>query len=135
MTRQRKQKPTDYEPAALHARLNELLVQHNESYREAGLRSGLDHQTMRRILILGKRPSRETLIALADHFEINPNELLELGWYKPLKFFMIETASAESLPTEAVDVALDIARIPDPGARKAVAKAIRTLLKRQNEKG
>ena len=30
---------------------------------------------------------------------------------------------------EAVDVAMDLARIPDPGMRKAVAEAMRALLK------
>jgi hypothetical protein len=88
---------------------------------------------MRRILALGMRPNRETLIALADHFGIDPNELLELGHYKPLGFFQVETASAEALPTEAADVALDIAKISDPGTRKAVAKAVRTLLKKYFE--
>ncbi len=125
----RRPRQRGYNAEPLKQRLNELLTQRNESYREAGLRSGLDHQTLRRILILNKRPSRETLIALADHFGVNPNEMLELGGYKPLKFFQVETASAAALPTEAVDVALDIARIADPGVRKEVARAIRTLLK------
>ena len=68
-------------------------------------------------------------ILLADHFGVNPNEFLQLAGYPPLKVFDIETKSAERLPPEAVDVALDLARIPDPGVRKAVAEAMRTLLK------
>jgi hypothetical protein len=36
----------------------------------------------------------------------------------------------ENLPPEAVDVALDIAKIPDPRTRKQVAEAGQVLLKR-----
>ena len=68
-------------------------------------------------------------ILLADHFGINPNEFLQLANYPPLKVFDIQTANAERLPPEAVDVAMDLARIPDPGMRKAVAEAMRALLK------
>lgn len=122
-----------YDPEPFVKRLHELLEEHNESYREASLRSELDHQAMRRYLVHFKRPDRQSCLALADHFGVNPNELLQLAGYKPMKYFQVETASAESLPTEAVDVALDIARIPDPGTRKAVARAIRTLLKKYFE--
>ncbi|MBN1887061.1 MAG: helix-turn-helix transcriptional regulator [Thermoflexales bacterium] len=131
--RKRRSRHEGYNAEPLQKRLTQLMEQHNENYRATALRSGLDHQSVRRILVMGKRPNRETLIALADHFGINPNELLELGQYKPLRFFQIETASAEALPTEAVDVALDIAKIPDPGTRKAVAQAVRTLLKKYFE--
>ena len=68
-------------------------------------------------------------ILLADHFGVNPNELLQLANYPPLKVFDVRTANAERLPPEAVDVAMDLARIPDPGMRKAVAEAMRALLK------
>ena len=78
----------------------------------------------------GHRPAFHICILLADHFGINPNELLELANWPRLKTFDVRTASAESLPIEAVDVAFDIAKIPDPGTRKEVAEAIRTLLKK-----
>ncbi len=123
----------EYDPKPFNTRINELLEQHNESYRQASLRSGLDHQAVRRYVVDLRRPDRQSCLALADHFGLNPNELLELAGYKPLKFFQIETASAEALPTEAVDVAMAIAKIPDPGTRKTVAQAIMTLLQKYFE--
>lgn len=82
---------------------------------------------MRRILA-GQRPQMHICILLADHFGINPNEFLLLAGWPPLKAFDIHAASAENLPPEAVEVAMDVARIPEPGMRKQVAEAIRTLL-------
>jgi len=67
-------------------------------------------------------------ILLADHFGVNHNEFLQLGGWPTLRAFDIRTASAEKLPPEAVEVATDLARIPNPGTRKQVAEAIRTLL-------
>jgi transcriptional regulator with XRE-family HTH domain len=116
-----------YDPEPMVERIQTLLKKHNESYREAALRSGLDHQAVRRVLS-GQRPSFTACILLADHFGVNPNEFLELAGLPKLKAFNIQTASADGLPTEAVDVAMDIARIQNPGTRKQVAEAIRTLL-------
>lgn len=121
-----------YDPKPFITRLEQLLAERNESRREAALRAGLDHQTIRRYLN-GQRPDRQSLLVLADHFEVNPNEFLKLAGYQPLKIFEIKTTSAEALPPEAVDVAKDIARIADPGLRKAVAHAIRVLLKKYCE--
>lgn len=131
--RKRKSRNRNYNRELFETRLKELLEQHNESYREASLRSGLDNQAVGRYMTRHMRPNRESCIALADHFGINPNELLLLANWPPLKFFDVETASAESLPTEAVDVALAIAKIHDPGTRKAVAQAVMTLLKKYFE--
>lgn len=118
-----------YDPEPMIRRINELLEEHHESFRHAALNSGLDHQAVRRILD-GHRPYMHVCILLADHFGINPNELLELAGWPRLKAFDIQTGSAENLPIEAVDVAFDIAKISDPGVRKEVALAIRTLLKK-----
>jgi hypothetical protein len=43
------------------------------------------------------------------------------------------TESAAHLPPEAVDVAKEIARIPNPGTRKTVAEAILTLVRKYFE--
>ncbi|MEW5869062.1 MAG: helix-turn-helix transcriptional regulator [Chloroflexota bacterium] len=118
---------TPYDPEPLKKRVLGLLDQRNETYREASLSSGLDHQAIRRILA-GRRPDMHICILFADHFGVNPNEFLQLAGWPTLKAFDIHSASAENLPPEAVDVAMDIARIPDPGTRKQVAEAIRTLL-------
>ena len=50
-----------------------------------------------------------------------------------MQIFEVKTASAEALPPKAVGVAMDIARIADPGTRKAVVQGIRTLLKKYFE--
>ncbi len=114
-------------PSRSETRVRQLLEQKNETYREASLDSGLDHQAIRRVLI-GRRPQMHICILMADHFGVNPNEFLQLAGWPALKAFDIHAASAENLPPEAVEVAMDVARIPDPGTRKQVAEAIRTLL-------
>jgi transcriptional regulator with XRE-family HTH domain len=121
-----------YNPRPFVKRLEQLLEERNETWREASLGAGLDHQTIRRYMN-GHRPDRQSLLVLADHFEINPNEFLQLAGYPTMKIFEVKTASAEALPPEAVDVAMDIARIADPGTRKSVVQAIRTLLKKYFE--
>jgi transcriptional regulator with XRE-family HTH domain len=120
-------KPYDYN--GFVERIDQLMEQRNVSMRVTGIDAGLDHQAIRRIKA-GKRPDMTYCILLADYFDINPNELLQLADWPTLKAFDIERASAENLPPEAVDVALDIARISDPGTRKEVAKAVRVLLKK-----
>lgn len=129
----RRTRTKPYDPEVLTARVTELLKQHKESFREASLKSGLDHQAIRRLLA-GNRPQMHVCILLADHFGINPNELLILAGWPTLKAFDIHTESAENLPPEAVEVAKEIARIPNPGTRKTVAEAILTLVKKYFEK-
>lgn len=121
-----------FDPEPLIKRLRELLEKHNESYREASLRAGLDHQSVRRILD-GQRPSMHICILLADHFGINPNEFLTLAGWPALKAFDVRSVTQENLPPEAVDVALAVAKIADPGARKEVATAILTLVRKYTE--
>jgi hypothetical protein len=117
-----------YNPEPLIKRLDELLKQNKDSFREAALDSGLDHQAVRRIRA-GNRPQMHVCILLADHFGINPNEMLQLAGWPTLKAFDIHMESAENLPPEAVDVAKEIARIPSPSIRKQVAQAILTLVR------
>ena len=128
--REAKNKATDLEP--LITRLTELMEKHNESYREAGLNAGLDHQAIRRILS-GQRPAMVNCILLADHFGVNPNEFLELAGWPTLKVFDVRGLETDSLPPEAVDVALALSRVPDPGVRKQLATAVITLLQKYFE--
>jgi hypothetical protein len=128
----RRTRAKTYDPAPLKQRIDELLKQHKESFREAALSSGLDHQAIRRIRA-GYRPHMSVCILLADHWGINPNELLMLAGGPTLKAFDIHTESAEHLPPEAVQVAKEIARIPNPGTRKSVAEAILTLVRKYFE--
>ena len=68
-------------------------------------------------------------ILLANHWGINPNKLLMLAGWPTLKAFDIHTESAEHLPPKAVDVAKEIARIPNPVTRKTVAEEILKLVR------
>lgn len=116
-----------YDPEPFVSRLEKLLEGHNESYREASLEAGLDHQAVRRILA-GQRPQMHICILLADHFGINPNEFLELANWPKLKIFEVRSINGESLSPEAVEVAVQIDRIANPGTRRAVADAIKILV-------
>ena len=91
--------------------------------------AGIDHQALQRIFN-GQRPQMHICILLADHLGVNPNEFLQLASWPTLRVFDIESLSIDEIPVEAVEVALDVARIPEPGTRKEVAEAIRTLLKK-----
>lgn len=117
-----------YNPQPFIDRINELAVKRNASMRSMALGAGLDHQAVRRIME-GQRPFITVCILLADYLEVNPNEFLQLAGWPTLKAFDIRTASAAHLPPEAVDLALEIAKIPDPGRRRQVAEAVRVFLK------
>ncbi len=119
---------TEYDPEPLRERVMQLLEDKNETYREASLDSGLDHQAIRRILG-GRRPAMHICILFADHFGVNPNEFLELAGWPRLKAFDIPTAGAQNLPAETVDVAMQLAKISNPAKRKQVAQAMILLIK------
>ena len=56
--------------------------------------------------------------------------IVQLAGWLAIKVFDVKRASIDNLPPEAVDVALDIAKIPDPRTRKQVAEAVRVLLEK-----
>lgn len=129
---QREAKEIPFNPEPFTARLKELMEKHNESYREAGMDAGLDHQAIRRILS-GQRPAMVNCILLADHYGVNPNEFLELAGWPTLKVFDVKKIDSDRLPPEAVDVAIALSRISDPGVRKQLATAVVTLLQKYLE--
>ena len=117
-----------YDPEPLVRMLEQLRVERNESYREASLNAGLDHEAMRRYCIHKKRPQMQSLIALADHFGVNPNQLLELAGYLPLAIFERAEIDPESVPSDVKELMDDLARIADPALRKQVIEAVRVLI-------
>ena len=123
----RRTRDSGYDPQPFITRLNELLKKQKESYREAALSSGLDHQAVRRILA-GQQPSMTNCILLADHFGVNPNEFLALAGWPTLKAFETQAVSQEQLPPEVVEVALALAKVANPGTRKDVAASFLTLI-------
>ena len=120
---------SDFDPEPLVARIKDLLKKHNESYREASLRTGLDHQAIRRILS-GQKPQMHVCILLADHFGVNPNEILKLAGWPTLKAFDVSVVDMVNLPPEATEVALAVAKISEPGIRREVTDAVLILLKK-----
>jgi transcriptional regulator with XRE-family HTH domain len=125
------QKP--FIPEPFIARLKELMEKHNESYREAGMNAGLDHQAIRRILS-GQRPAMVNCILLADHYGVNPNEFLELAGWPTLKAFDVRGINSEKIPPEAAEVAIALAKISEPGLRKEVSAAILILVSKYFDK-
>jgi transcriptional regulator with XRE-family HTH domain len=107
--------------------LDELRQGRNESYRETSLNAGLDHGALRRYVCDGRRPQRQALIALADHFGINPNELLPLAGYPPMKLFERVAVDPDSLPSDIGGLVEDLQRIPDRAERRKLAEAVRVL--------
>jgi len=118
-----------YNPRPLIKRIEDLLIETNENYREASLRAGLDNASIQRILS-GQRPSVTTCVYLANHFGVNPNEFLELALWPRLHVFEISTDVPGKLPVEAIEVALKIAKISEPKTRRKVSDAISILLEK-----
>lgn len=117
-----------YDPTRLITVLEGLLAERNESYREASLRAGLDHGAVRRYLRDRRRPSRDSLLVLADHFEVNPNDLLVLVGYPPMRMFERKPADLNLLSPTVRLVVEDLERIADPVLRRRLAEAIRLLI-------
>ena len=119
----------------LSNRIRELLEHRNESLRAAGLKAGLDHQFVRRI-VKGERPNMIACIMLADYFGINPNELLQLAQWPTLKIFDIAHGnSTKQISPEAVDLALDLTEINSADSRRNLVSAFRTIVSEFRKRG
>jgi len=119
----------EHDMTHLSNRIKQILNERNESLRSAGIKSGLDHQYVRRI-VNGERPNMISCIMLADYFDINPNELLQLAHWPTLQVFDIaHNNKKKQVPPEAVDLALDLAEFPNTESRRKVIGAFRTILK------
>ena len=97
-----------YDRAALAEYLEGLRRNRNESFRQAALRSGLDHGALLRYTKKHQRPTRESCIALADHFGVNPNEILTRAGYDPLHY-----TGELPQPTLQPPPALDVVAVGD----------------------
>ncbi len=117
-----------YDPRPLVALLSRLMAERRESMREASLRAGVDRGTLGRILREGKRPSVQTVILLANHFGLHPNDLLEMAGYPRLEIFRRATDDPTSIPDDLRDLVQDLQAISDLAERKRVVEAVRTLL-------
>ena len=109
------------------ALLEELCQARNESYRQASLAAGLDHGAVHRFVKGNRRPHRESCIALAHHFGLNPNELLAAAGHEPLPWFDPSLTNPGDYPFEVKQVAEALIRIASPRLRREVCEAVEAL--------
>lgn len=117
-----------YDRSSLAEYLDGLRQDHNESFREAALRSGLDHGALLRYVKKHQRPTRESCIAMADHFGINPNEILTRAGYDPLHFFDRSLVDPQALAPEVEEIAIYLNRLSPLARRREVCQAVRALV-------
>ncbi|MBN1955843.1 MAG: helix-turn-helix transcriptional regulator [Anaerolineae bacterium] len=118
----------EYDRAAFAAYLQALLDAHNESMREASLAAGLDHGSLSRFVSKHQRPTRESCIAIADHFGLNPNEVLTRAGYQPMHFFDKSLVDPDALPPDVSELARYLRRVHPPSRRRQLCHSIRELL-------
>jgi len=123
----------DYNPEPFQNLLRQLLDETGESYRQAGLASGLSGTTISNYLreTSPSRPMRDACIALADHFGINPNEMLEAVGYEPLHFFDRRIIDPNALPPDIDQLTGEIMQIENDIVRKEVVDTLRQVLRIQ----
>ncbi len=117
-----------YDRAAFAGYLERLLDERNESMREASLEAGLDHSALSRFITQRQRPTRESCIALADHFRVNPNEILTRAGYDAMHFFDRTLVDPEALPVEVAVLARYLSRIQPLARRRRLCQAIREVI-------
>lgn len=114
-----------YDPKPVVQVLRRLMEERGTSQRQASLEAGLDPSAMFRFVEQGLRPSRDSVIALADYFGINPNDLLVLAGHRPLR--SLEAVRAGVSP-ELKGITDRVMAIQDLAARRRVIAAIEVLL-------
>lgn len=117
-----------YDHTRLIATLEGLLAGRNESMREASLRAGLHHGAVLQYVRYGRRPTIESLLLLADHFEVNPNDLLTLAGYRPMKMFERKPLDLDKVSPDVLSLVEDLERIADPVLRRRLVEATRLLI-------
>jgi transcriptional regulator with XRE-family HTH domain len=125
MSAGRRKQDRQYDPKPLAKMMRRLMAERELSDRQASLQAGLDRAALYRYLELGQRPSRDALIALADLFGVNPNDMLALAGYEPLAIFEIAMAG---VPPDLKGIIERLQAIDDLAARSRVRAALETLL-------
>lgn len=123
----------DYDPEPFQNLLRQLLDEASESYRQAGIASGLSGTTISNYLreTSPSRPMRDACIALADHFGINPNEMLEAAGYEPLHFFDRRMIDPNAMPPDIEQLTGEIMAVEDEEVRQEMVRALRGVLRVQ----
>lgn len=120
----------DYEVDRFRNFVKPLLEQLDESYRQASMSAGLDEAALSRYF-RGTQPMRDACIALADHFGINPNEMLKAAGYDPLHFFDRRLIDPNAIPPDVEQFLGEIMKIETATIRKEMIEALRQVLKVQ----
>ncbi len=115
----------DYDPIPFQKLLQQLLEESGESYRKASTAAGLHPATVSNYMH-GMRPGRDACIALADHFGIHPNVMLEAAGYKPLHFF--DRVDLGEVTPRTKRIADTLEQIADGKAREHLYEVIQVLL-------
>ena len=118
----------DYDHTRMVNALKDLLASRNESMREASMRAGLDHGAIRRYVRYNQRPIIDSTLLMADHFGVNPNDLLELAGYPPMKMFEREALEPDKVMPEVLALVRDLGQIGDLVLRRRLVEAMRLLI-------
>lgn len=120
----------DYNVERFRGFVEPLLEQRNESYRQASMKAGLDETAISRYF-RGTQPMRDACIALADYFDVNPNEMLQAAGYEPLDLFERREVDLSQVSPETKQILEKLERITDPRIRRRIYEAIDLMLEGQ----
>ena len=119
-------KHDSYDPRRFQELLAELLRQTGETAEAASLAAGLDRGAVARF-VQGARPSRVACIQLAEHFGVNPNEMLRAAGYK-LIVLRRRPVDEARMDREIEGIMEKIRQIKDPLRRRWVIRHILAIL-------
>ena len=117
---------TRYDPRPLSEMLKRLLRERGESYRGASMRAGLDYGALFRFVEQGRRPSKDSLITLAEYFKVNPNDLLELAGYPRIQLF--DAVEEERVPPELLGIVQRVSAVKDAARRARLIRVLEEML-------
>lgn len=119
----RRAREAQYDPTLLIQIVNEKLTATGETQRGASEQAGLDHAAIDRILA-GQRPNVVTCLLLADHWGLNPNDLLESAGWPRIGLFN----HYSDLSDEARQVALRLQAVEDEDQRRQAFCILNSIL-------
>ncbi len=120
---------TGYRPEVFVAFVEQLLAEHNCSYRQASLGAGLDPGAVRRLLKTGARPSVDSCVALAHYFKVPPNVMLAKAGYAPRAYYDLSLADPDEFAPEVKAVAQELMKIGEVELRQRVCEAVLRLVR------
>ncbi len=122
----------DYDAERFRELLTPLLEESGESYRQASMSAGLDETAISRYL-RGSQPMRDACIALADHFGVNPNKILEAAGYEPLRFFDRRIVDPAALPPDVNRLIDKVMAFEDDVIRERIVKMLLQFIELQRQ--